>query len=635
MRHGHPGTVFVFGACALSGSSFKAIAKFLREFAWPAVDPEDRLTSARHRIVSSFSLIAFAGSLIEGVTWYDDLSALSPGRAQWILINSIFYLGPPLLLWSTGRLRLAASFLLTYFILSVAFEAIWPVGETWSMSLYFFLAPPLAILLLGTRIGASVSLLTVAAVVLLADATVPGPIGAILFNVTAAIAVGMLIFISEAEKTTLHLDNLRREAQSANCAKSFFLANVSHEIRTPLNGVIGAVQLLTDHAVTQEQKELLNTADASGRTLLRIVNDILDFSRIIEHGVQLEQTTFRREDLVTNVFSALAAPAERKGISLRQQFAEDVPRYLVGDRARLSQIVMNYVGNAVKFSDSGTVEVRVTREAGDGSDGGDMIRVEVRDEGIGMTEEAAARVFETFEQAENSTARIYGGTGLGLSIARNLAKLHGGATGVRSKLGQGSTFWFTFPLVAGARPADRVEVAVSQRPARTDHARVMVVEDNKTNQFIARKFLAKLGVDPEIAADGVEAVEAAARTRFDLIFMDIQLPRKSGIEATRDIRAGGLNRDTPIVALSANVMADQKASYLAAGMNGCIEKPCTLNDISECLDRFVPAGAPPGAAGQAAEPPDMATREAEGRGNDSTSASATPASSVSVTKAGT
>mgnify|MGYP003362124933 CR=1 FL=1 len=625
---------FFCGACALSGISLNAIAKFLREFAWPAVDCEDRLTSARRRIVSSFSLIAFAGSLIEGVTFYDDLSALSPGRAQWSFVNSIFYLGPPLLLWSTGQLRLAASLLMTYFILSVTFQTIWPVGETWSMSLYFFLAPPLAILLLGTRVGASVSLLTVAAVVLLADATVPGPISAILFNVTAAIAIGMLIFISEAEKTTLHLDNLRREAQSANRAKSFFLANVSHEIRTPLNGVIGAVQLLADQAVTQDQKELLNTADASGRTLLRIVNDILDFSRIVEHGVQLEQTTFRREDLVTNVFSALAAPAQHKGIALRHTFAEDVPPYLVGDPARLSQIVMNYVGNAVKFSDGGTVEVRVSREDAPGATQRedakrDMIRVEVRDQGIGLTEEEAARVFETFEQAENSTARIYGGTGLGLSIARNLAELHGGTTGVRSAPGKGSTFWFTFPLVAGTRPAERDEVAPAQGRAHVDHARVMVVEDNKTNQFIVRKFLTRLGIDPEIAADGVEAVEAAARKKFDLIFMDIQMPRKSGIEATRDIRKGGLNRDTPIVALSANVMAEQKATYLAAGMNDCIGKPCTLADIAACLDSFVAPG------DQEAPPSAVARGDAEGRGNDSTSSSASTAIPVSVRKAGT
>jgi len=628
------------GACALSGISLNAIAASLREIAWPAIDPDDRLLSARRRIVSSFSLIALTGSLIEGLLSFGDFHALSPARAYWTLSNGLGYLLPPILLWRSGHLRLAASLLISYFILTVTYQAVFPVGDGWSMSLYFFVAPPMAILLLEPRAGAVVSVITVATVITLTHSTLPWSIGAILFNITAAMSIGMLIFISEAEKTTEHLDNLRREAQSANQAKSFFLANVSHEIRTPLNGVIGAVQLLADQAVTQEQKDLLQTADASGRTLLRIVNDILDFSRIIEHGVTLEQTIFRREDLVTNVLSALAAPAEQKGIDLRCHFDEDVPRYLVGDPARLSQIVMNYVGNAVKFSDHGTVEVRVSRqtEPGGKSDkdtAREMVRVEVRDEGIGLTEEAAARVFEKFEQAENSTARIYGGTGLGLSIARNLAELHGGETGVRSAPGKGSTFWFTFPLVVGSRPAERIRVASRPGRARVGHARVMVVEDNKTNQFIVRKFLAKLGVEPEVAADGVEAVEAATREKFDLIFMDIQMPRKSGLEATREIRAGGLNRDTPIVALSANVMADQKASYLAAGMNGCIEKPCKLNDIADSLDRFVAPGDPPDAWDQAADPPAAAGSAEAERGSDNTSSSASTDIPVSVRKAGT
>jgi len=571
--------------------------------------------------------------VIEGLTWFDEMHGLAPTRAYWTLWSAFAFLIPPAILWWTGQLRVASVVLVSYFLFVIGLQMLSPAELSWAMVLKFFVVPPIAIVLLGPRKGAVLSVVVVACLIWLTHGTIPRPVGVILINVIAATTIGMLIFVSEIEKTTLRLDRLRREAQAANQAKSFFLANVSHEIRTPLNGVIGAVQLLEDQAVTQEQKELLRTADTSGRTLLRIVNDILDFSRIVEHGIRLEKITFRREDLVTNVFSALAAPAEQKGITLRQTFAKDVPPYLVGDPARLSQIVMNYVGNAVKFSDSGTVEVRVSREGAPDTpprEGAarDMIRVEVRDEGIGLTREAAARVFETFEQAENATARIYGGTGLGLSIARNLAELHGGATGVRSTPGKGSTFWFTFPLVAGTRPTERVEVAPAPGPARFDHARVMVVEDNKTNQFIVRKFLARLGVDPEIAADGVEAVEAAARRRVDLIFMDIQMPRKSGIEATREIRKGGLNKDTPIVALSANVMPDQKAAYLAAGMNGCIEKPFKLSDIAACLGRFAMP------SDQAADPSEVASGAAPGRGRDSTRSSASTAIPVSVRKAG-
>ena len=626
------------GACALSAISLNAIAKSLREFAWPAVDPDDRLTSARRRILTSLSSIAAVAGVIEGLTWFDGTHGLSPTRAYWTLWSAFAFLIPPTILWWTGRLRVASVVLVSYFLFVIGIQMLSPTGVSWAMVLKLFVVPPIAISLLGTRNGAVLSVIVVASLIALTYGTIPRPVGVILINVTAATTIGILIFVSEIEKTTQHLDKLRREAQAADRAKSFFLANVSHEIRTPLNGVIGAVELLEEQAITQEQMDLLRTAETSGRALLHIVNDILDFSRIVEHGIRLEKIPFRREDLVANVFAALAAPAEQKGITLACTFAENVPPYLVGDPTRLSQIVMNYVGNAVKFSDGGTVEVRVSREIAPDTppkEGAarDMIRVEVRDEGIGLTEEAAARVFETFEQAENATARNYGGTGLGLSIARNLAELHGGATGVRSTLGKGSTFWFTFPLVAGARPAERVGMAPAPTPKRIDHARVMVVEDNKTNRFIIRKFLARLGIDPEIAVDGIEAVEAAARRRFDLIFMDIQMPRKSGIEATRDIRKGGLNKDTPIVALSANVMPDQKAAYIAAGMNDCIGKPFKLTDLTLCLDRFVTPGNP-APAGQAEDSPAAASGTAPGRGSDSTSSSASPAIPVSVRKAG-
>ncbi len=586
------------------------MAQILREFAWPAVDPEDRVTSARRRILSSLSALAAIAGVIESLTWFSETHSLSPIRAYWTLLSAFAFLIPPVILWRTGQLRVASLFLIVYFLFVIGIQMLSPVGESWATVVKFFVVPPIAILLLGPRCGAVICAVAVACVISLTYAIIPLPVGVILINVTTATAIGMLIFVSEIEKTTLHLDKLRREAQSANQAKSFFLANVSHEIRTPLNGVIGAVQLLLDQAVTQDQKDLLNTADSSGRTLLRIVNDILDSSRIIEHGVQLEKTTFRREDLVDNVFSALREPAEAKGITLSVGYDTDVPPYLVGDQVRLSQILSNLVSNAIKFSTRGTVEVALSRARGPRSAPA-MIRVAVRDEGIGMTHEAATRIFDQFEQAENSPVRRHGGTGLGLSIARHLVELQGGKIGVYSQLDRGSTFWFTFPLIKGKRPAETVGIASDTRPnagpntaadaspntatgtgtdadkVRFDTARVLVVEDNRTNQFITRKLLAKLGVEPGMAADGVEAVEAAGRERFDLIFMDIQMPRKSGIEATRDIRASGPNRDTPIIALSANVMADQKARYLEAGMNGCIAKPFTFDDLARTLKHHV------------------------------------------------
>lgn len=561
---------------------FAAVA----EFVWPAVDPDDRVLTARKRVLSTVSLLLVVIGTLDGVLTFRDTFAYSPPLAYWSVTNAMLYIVPPLLVWHSNRLTLASALMIGYLLLSLNLQSLSPEDHLWDTAIYIVNIPVIGMLLLGPRGGILVSVMAIVNVLVLATATVPGWIALILVNSMIGTAVSLLIFMTEVEKTTEHLGKLHQEAQAASRAKSFFLANVSHEIRTPLNGVIGAVQLLTEHAPgPEEQKKLLNTAHKSGRSLLRIVNDILDFAMITEHEIQLEKITFRREDLITNVFSAYSAEAEKKGIALTHSFDEDVPCYLTGDPERLSQILINYVGNAIKFSEHGTVEARVLRQREPG--GGDMVRVEVRDEGIGLSEEAAKRIFDEFEQAENSTARLYGGTGLGLSIARHLAKLHGGTTGVQSTPGEGSTFWFTFPLIEGERPADQAAPSPATQQGQFENARVLVVEDNKTNQFITRKFLSRLGVEPEIASDGIEAVAAAARRQFDLIFMDIQMPRKSGIEATRGIRAGGLNRETPILALSANVMADQKVCYLEAGMNGCLEKPCKFEDIAASLKRHL------------------------------------------------
>lgn len=559
------------------------MASSLLDFIWPQLDPENRLDTARRRFVTWFSLLAALTNLIDSLIAFETIHGISPLRAQWSLWSGLLYLLPPIAIAHGRNSRLAMWALVLIVFFKINLQGLSPSGHLWGAAIYLAALPPLIILLFGTRIGLLLCVAATANVLLLGTLTVPTWISLILANVMVLSSAGTYLFTKEIEKTTEYLEKLRREAQAANKAKSFFLANVSHEIRTPLNGIIGAVQLLNDYPQDSEQRELLLTAMKSGETLLRIVNDILDFSRITEHGLTLEKRVFRREDLVTNVFSALSSAADEKGIRLEVSYGEDVPRYLVGDCDRLSQIVMNYVSNAVKFSDRGAVEVRITRLPGT-----QMLKVAVKDSGIGLPHEAAQRIFNQFEQAENSTARLYGGTGLGLSIARQLAELHGGETGVNSRLGHGSTFWFTFPLIEGEHPVDMLEVGPSPTPGSFDQAHVLLVEDNKTNQFIARKFLARLGVCPAVAADGVEAVAAAAQQEFDLILMDIQMPRKSGIEATLEIRQGaGPNKHTPIVALSANVMADQKESYLQAGMEDCIAKPCKFTDIAECLQRYV------------------------------------------------
>ncbi|MDK3018146.1 ATP-binding protein [Pseudodonghicola flavimaris] len=551
---------------------------------WPEDVPDNRLETARRRFIVGFSLLGVCANLFDTLTAFHSMLAISPLRAYWSLWSTLLYLIPPLLIAWRGTATAAMWVLTAVVFVTINLQALSPQGHLWGAALYLCALPPLGTLLFGTRTGVLITVVSLTNVIVLGTLTVPPWQALILANVMALSGAGAYIFMREIEQTMTHLDRLRQEAQAANRAKSFFLANVSHEIRTPLNGVLGAVQLLSDHMQRDEERELLQTAEKSGQSLLRIVNDILDFARITEHGLTLDKRVFRRDDLVTNVFSALSSLAEEKGIALRASYGADVPLYLVGDPDRLSQIVMNFVSNAVKFSDRGTIEVRVARMPGT-----QHLQVAVRDEGIGLTHEAAQRIFNQFEQAENSTARHYGGTGLGLSIARHLAELHGGEIGVHSQIGKGSTFWFTFPLIEGRRPSEKIEIPATASNAVYRHARILLVEDNKTNQLIARKFLARLGITPVVAGDGAEAVLAANRDTFDLVFMDIQMPRKSGIEATQEIRSGdGPNRHTPIVALSANVMADQKESYFQAGMDGCLEKPCRFIDLVDCLHRFVP-----------------------------------------------
>lgn len=567
-------------------SFFSRLRAEFAEFVWPSVDPGDRLGTARRRFVVAVSLLAAVGNLLDGLYSYSDLHTLSPLRADWSVWSTVFYVLPAIVVWRTRETVLAVWMLVVFSFYAIDFQAVSDIGNLWGVALYLVTIPPLAMLLIGTRFGVLIMLLSLANVLILgAMDFVPSWVAVSLANIMFITGLGAYIFMREIESATRHLEMLRQDAQAANRAKSFFLANVSHEIRTPLNGIIGAIQLLEEHATSDEERVLLRTADSSGQTLLRIVNDIQDFSRITEHGVELETRDFAREDLINDVLPAMHTQAEAKGIVFSVTFDDDVPPYLKGDPIRLQQIVSNFVSNAVKFSNRGTVHIHMSRIQ-DQVRNQAMVRVAVRDEGIGMTHETASRVFEKFEQAENSTARLYGGTGLGLSIARHLARLQGGETGVFSQLNHGSTFWFTFPLVEGERPAAVAEPTQEAVGACFRTARILVVEDNKTNQFITRKFLAKLGIDPVLAADGVEAVAAAQREPFDLIFMDIQMPRKSGIDATLEIRASGPNRDTPIVALSANVMADQKASYLAAGMNGCIEKPCKFEDIVQTLKHY-------------------------------------------------
>ena len=368
---------------------------------------------------------------------------------------------------------------------------------------------------------------------------------------------------------------LKNEAVEATVAKSRFLANMSHEIRSPLNAITGMAHLLRRLGVSARQEEQLDRIDNAGRHLMDIVDSILDLSKIEAGKFVLEQTDVRIEVIIADVASMLGGRAEAKKLKLEVD-ADLPPLALVGDPTRIRQALLNYGTNAVKFTKAGTVTLRARAvdEAADSV----LLRFEVEDTGIGIAPEALDRLFRAFEQAEESTTRKHGGTGLGLAITRKLAELMGGEVGVDSTPGEGSTFWLTMRLRRGTSAKPPVALPAgneAETALKRTHAgvRVLLAEDNEINREIAQTLLEDAGLAVDAAEDGLRAVELAGAGDYALILMDMQMPRMGGLEATHAIRRLPRHARTPILALTANAFAEDKAQCLAAGMNDFITKP--------------------------------------------------------------